>query len=531
MRAGLSFERVFEMTRPPGIAAQIDTQPDDVTVPAAGSLAATLASRNTLFVLVFMLLIFTAAAQPITDPDFWWHLKTGQHIVETRSIPHTDIYSFSRFGSEWVAHEWLSEAFMFAVFRAFSLGGLIVSFAAIVAAAFWLVYRRCRRLAGHPFVTGFALLLAAAATLPTWGVRPQMFSLLFGSIFISVLDRYARREAMTSIWWLAPALVLWVNLHAGFALGLVLILLTAAGVLLDWFLLREESFSEAWGRLRPLCWLLLVCGAAVVINPNGVRIYSYPFETLRSQAMMQYIEEWHSPNFHNPLFQLFALLLLGTFAALALSGKRPRPSQILMLAATAWAALRSGRNVPFFALVAAPLLAEHLWAFITMQGWHESGALKQQAEPANPAPLQLLPNILLSGLILLLAVLGVARAVAQQPAVEAQQFPAAAVNYLREHQPPQPIFNEYAWGGYLIWKLYPDYRVYIDGRADVFGDDLVKEFLDVNNGRPAWKEALERRGIKTVLVKTDAALASLLRQDNAWQSVFADQQAEIFVRR
>ena len=120
-------------------------------------------STRELLVIVFMAVIFTVAAQPITDPDFWWHLKTGQYIVDTRSIPHADIFSTLRFGSEWVTHEWLSEVFIYSVFRVLGYGGLIVVFSILITAAFWIVYKRCSQLAGHPYVAGFALLLGAAA--------------------------------------------------------------------------------------------------------------------------------------------------------------------------------------------------------------------------------------------------------------------------------------------------------------------------------------------------------------------------------
>jgi hypothetical protein len=490
-----------------------------------------LSSSRGLLVIVFMAVIFTGAAQPITDPDFWWHLKTGQYIVETRSIPHTDIFSTLRFGSEWVTHEWLSEVFMYSVFRALGYGGLIVIFSILVTAAFWIVYQRCRKRGVHPYVAGFALLLGAAATMPTWGVRPQMFSLLFASIFISFLDRYSRREAMPSIWWLAPLMILWVNLHAGFALGLALIVLTIAGLLLDWLLLRKDSFADIWRRAQPLCWLLIICVAAICLNPNGARMYSYPFETLTSHAMMQYIQEWRSPDFHNPLFQALALLLLATFSALALSNKRARPGELLMVAATAWATLRSGRNVAFFALVATPLLAEHSWTFITSHRWGQWLDASEKRKPDERSALKLILNVLLLALVLAVVAFGVGRAVKEQPVIEAQEFPAAAVDFISNQKPPQPIFNEYVWGGYLIWKLYPDYRVYIDGRADVYGDGLIKEFLAVNDGKPAWREPLDIHGIRTVLVKPDVALASLLRQDSNWQNVFEDKQAVIFVRR
>jgi hypothetical protein len=490
----------------------------------------TLGSSRPLLVIVFMLLIFTGAAQPITDPDFWWHLKTGQYIIETRTIPHTDIFSTLRFGSEWVAHEWLSEVFIYSVFRPLGFGGLIVVFSILIIVAFWIVYQRCSRRGVNPYVAGFALLLGAVATMPTWGVRPQMFSLLFASVFISFLDRYSRREATPSVWWLAPLLILWVNVHAGFALGLVLIVLTIAGLLLDWLLLRKDSFADVWLRTRPLGWLLVICVAAVCLNPNGARLYSYPFETFSSEAMMQYIREWRSPDFHNPLFQGLALLLLATFSALALSSKRARPGELLMLAVTAWATLRSGRNVAFFALVATPLLAEHSWTFITDHRWGQWLITSKKRELEERLTPKIVLNVLLLGIVLAVVVLAAMRAVAEQPITEAQEFPAAAVDFIRNQKPPQPIYNEYTWGGYLIWRLFPDYRVYIDGRADVYGDRLVEEWLETHDGKAAWRKPLDRYGIRTVWVKPDVALASLLRQDSGWQNVFEDKQAVIFVR-
>ena len=494
-------------------------------------IVSTVSSSHRILVFVFLLLIFSVSAQPVSDPDFWWHLKTGEYIVDTRSIPHTDIFSTLRFGSEWVTHEWLSEVFMYGVFRVLGFGGLIVVFSLLITVAFGIAYQRCRQLARDRYIPGFVLLLAAAATLPTWGVRPQMFSLLFASIFISFLDRYSRTEAMPSIWWLAPLMVLWVNLHAGFALGLGLIVLTIVGLLLDYLLVHQYSFPEVWRHIRPLSLLLIICVAAVCLNPNGTRIYSYPFETLSSHAMMQYIEEWRSPDFHNPQFQLLSLLFFTTFSALALSSKRVRPSQLLLLAATGWATLRSGRNVVFFSLVAMPLLAEHSWILINDQPWGSRFHINDDRERAGRPAGKLILNILLFGVALGVGALAVGSAVRRQPAVETQEFPAAAINFIRQQKPPQPIFNEYTWGGYLIWKLYPDYRVYIDGRADVYGDKFVQEFLGIHDGNQAWRERLDTYGVRTVLVKPNVALASLLRQDDGWQKVFEDPQAVIFVRR
>ncbi len=492
----------------------------------------TIKSSRRLLVVVFMLVIFAAASRPIKDPDFYWHLKTGQYLLETRSIPTTDIFSNSKFGSEWVTHEWLSELFMFSIFRMFGYAGLIAAFAAIITASFNLAYRRCKEVAPHPYIAGFALIVGAAATMPTWGVRPQMLSMLFASIFLLVLGDYCRNVRTQAIWSLIPLTVLWVNMHAGFAMGLALIVLTMGSLFTDALLLPDETIKKTWPRIRTLCLLLVGCIGAVCLNPSGARMYSYPFETLNSSAMMQYIQEWKSPNFHEPMFQALALLFLVTFAALTLSGKRARPGELLMLLVTALATLRSSRNVPFFALLAIPLLAEHLWHWVTAQRWGKWFTKPEARETGKAAGLKVALNVLLL-LITPMTVIAfrIGDSVRNQSKTEAENYPAAAVNFMLKEKPPQPIYNEYVWGGYLIWRLYPEYRVNMDGRADVYGDALIEEFLAVHDGETKWRDSLDKQGTRTVLVKPDAPLASLLRQDAGWERIFEDQGSAIFVRR
>lgn len=485
-------------------------------------------STRSLVIFIVFVVIFVTALQPITDPDFWWHLKTGQYIVQNHSIPHADIFSATRLGSEWVAHEWLSEVFMYGVFRVAGFAGLIVVFGFLVAASFWVVYIRFRARAGHPLIAALALLLGAAATTLVWGVRPQIFTLLFASIFLYTLDNYYFGKFEKAIWWLVPLMVLWVNLHAGWALGLALIALTLLGLLVD-VLFGTELRDTFRKRAPALLGVLVACGAAICVNPNGIRMYSYPLETLTSRAMMQFIEEWKSPDFHLPHFQAVLILLLATFFLLAVSNKRERPGRLLMLLATSFAMLRSGRNIPFFSLVATPLFAEHLWEWVKGQPWATRLIASNETGPAKRSMSRIAINSLIVVIALSFCGLAARRAATKQPSIEEQEFPKAAVNYMKQQRLPQPIFNEYAWGGYLIWQLYPDYQVHIDGRADVFGDKLVAEFIQVNDGKPCWLELLQQYGTQTVLVKRDSAIASLLSDDSHWQKVFEDNQAVILV--
>src|SRR6267143_714361 len=200
-------------------------------------------SARSLLIFVFLVLIFTLAARQIVDPDFWWHLKTGQHLLETRTIPHSDIFSAVFSGKEWITHEWLSEVFIYSVYRTIGYGGLIVSFALLITAGFAVAYRRCARTVGHVYISGAALLLGAMAAAPTWGVRPQVFSFLFASIFLYLLERYQRGKRKHLIWWTVPLMILWVNVHAGFAVGLALIGLAIVGMALDAVLLERDSLA------------------------------------------------------------------------------------------------------------------------------------------------------------------------------------------------------------------------------------------------------------------------------------------------
>src|ERR1044072_1715234 len=463
-------------------------------------------STRSLLIFIVLVVIFVTALQPITDPDFWWHLKTGEYIIQNHAIPHADVFSSTRLGSEWITHEWLSEVVMYGVFRVAGFAGLMILFAILITASFWVVYIRFRSYVGHPFVAVLALLLGAAATTLVWGARPQIFTLLLASIFLYILENYYSRKSEKAIWLLIPLMVLWVNLHAGWVLGLVLILLTLFGILLD-VLFGSESRSTLRERAPALLGVLVACSLAICLNPSTTRMYSYPLNTVTANVFMRYVEEWKSPDFHQPHFQAVLILLLATFFFLAISNRRERPGRLLMLLATSFAMLRFGRNVPFFALVATPLFAEHLWEWMLGQTWASPLIASTETNTGKPSTPQMAINTLIVVLALILCSIAAQRAAAKQPSTEEQNFPKDAVDYTHMHRLPQPIFNDYAWCGYLIWRLYPDYPVFIDGRADVFGEKLVEQFIEVHDGKPSWRGLLQRFITQTGLIERGRAVA------------------------
>ena len=473
-----------------------------------------LSFRN-VFPLAFFLMIFALAIRQsaFIDPDLWWHLQTGQDIVTSRAIPQVDIYSFTKAGSEWVTHEWLSEVLIYGIFRFVGWAGLLIVFSGLITAAFYLTYRRCT---GKPYIAAATILLAVVASSPLFGVRPQMITLLLASIFITLLTQYSSDGLPKRLYWMAPLMLLWVNFHAGYALGLGLIVLYTISLAID----------RKWNLIPRLALMLIACTAVVPLNPNGFRMFSYPLETLRSPSMAAFIQEWASPDFHKAMFLPLALFLFVLFGALALSPKRARAGEVFLVFVTGLAALRSARHIPIFALIAAPILAEQVWALISARGWDVRLLAPEGSTPRSAVVFALL-------LLLAPAALDVAlikHFVSNQPAYEAMNYPRAAVDFLAKKQLPGPVYNRYGWGGYLIRRLHGEYPVYIDGRADVYGDKFMYEAFNTHDGRNGWEESLNKFSIRTVLIEPDVPLASLLRSNEQWQKVYEDQQAVIFTR-
>jgi hypothetical protein len=474
-----------------------------------------------VFVFVLALGLFTMAVRGVTDPDVWWHLRTGQLILQNHSLFHTDPYSFTRFGQPWINHEWLSETLLFGLYRVAGFGGLILVFALIIAMTMLLVFIRCP---GRPYLAALVTLAGAVASAPAWGVRPQMFSLLLGSIFLVLLEGSAERPPL--LWWTVSLMLLWVNLHAGYPIGLAFLALFLLGETLE-AAVYTGRWKKSAARLRKLALALAFCVAVVPINPNGLQIYSYPIETLRSPAMQKFIQEWFSPDFHNPMYLPLLFLLLALVAGLALSPHRPRLRDLVLLLATVPAALRSMRHIPILMLVLVPIVASLAETWLRQRGAERL----LQAGYSQPSRRIVLTNLLVLVAFAAFTVVRVRQVVRTQEQTEAKNFPEAAVAFLNREHPPGPILNHYNFGGYFIWKLYPQYRVFTDGRADVYGDSFMDDLAATYYLRDDWRVSFNRWGIQSLVLPPDAPLVTALRSGPDWKQIYADPQAVILTRR
>ena len=479
---------------------------------------------RTFFSVYVFAYAFFFAARPLSDADFWWHLKTGEFILNTRSIPRTDFFSFTNYGKPWVAHEWLSEAIFYLIYSHFGFNVLIVVFGGLTALAFWIAYRRAE---SHALIGCSAALLGVWTVLPTIGVRPRVFTLLLSSVYLALLGRYGKRGGSREIWWLVPLMALWVNLHGGFLIGLVLIGLTLAGIALDAWASGERLMS-VWPQLRTLSLVLIGCLLAVMLNPQGIGIYKFPFEIFLSPVQQQAIVDWLSPDFHQGEALPLMLLIFLTIGALSLSPKRVRPSELLLFIATLYMNLKSQRHVAIFALVAVPLLANYLQFWITERSRGRLFSIEATSSERGHRMALMLGVIFLIPLIAFAAKLKTK--VFDEWRQDVLKVPLSAVAYLKDHQITGNTFTDpNIWGGYVIWAL-PKNPVYIDGRIDMYGDDFVKEYLNIIWNGADWREPFDRYGVRVVIIEPKSALSRELLMSGKWTRVFEDDVAVVFVR-
>jgi len=480
--------------------------------------------NNTLkriFEVYVIALAFLFASRPINDPDFWFHLKTGEYIIKTGLMPRAETFSCTNLGQPWNAHQWLSGVLFYTAFTHLGPKLLIFMFAVFGALGFWLIFRRSSE---HIYLRGLVILLGVWTAVPNMGVKPRVFSLLFVSIYFIVLNNYLGGSKSKSLWWLVPLMILWVNLHGAFLVGLVLIGLTVVGGLFDSLVAREE-FGSSVARLKTLTLILLACFVATFLNPYGPGIYYYILGVLSSPVYQNTVIDWLSPNFHQPELFPLTILILSAIGTLVLSPKRPRPSELLFFAATLYMTLKMQRNAMIFAVIASSLLADysgHLWESIFKRASPNASVLTVGFQPAPLNLLLLLP--------LVLFVMKVKNVVYGPVSQQTSAVPIKAVEYLNAHAKVGCTFTDpNVWGAYLLWAA-PSNPAYIDGR-DVYPMPFVREYLEIIQGQRDWHGPFERYGVSNVILAKTSVLTMQMKNSPDWERAYEDDYSVVFTKR
>ena len=484
--------------------------------------------RALVFLLVTLAVLLMAASSPVVDSDTWWHLRAGTWMLDQRQVLRTDPFSTTRLGETWLYPGWLAQVSMAWAHQVGGLGALHLWTAVILTLTFVLVWLSME---GPLLLRAFVLLLAAATSSVFWSARPHVFSLALVAGMVLLLERYTTKRTRW-IWLSIGLLAIWPNLHGAFPTGLLLIGLYLAALVLDALLETwrgRTDAAEAWRQVRKPALTLLGClvlgGLALGLNPNGFALLGYAGKTLSIGVLKDFVQEWQSPDFHDPRSQLFVLMLVLLLAAFAATDRRPSTREVLLVTSFSAMAFFAWRNVALFAVVAAPVLARHAGSAIGRLP--PLGLRSKDLSPRLARSLNIILGVGWAIVVGLLLVRFLQPERLERAAL--RTMPAAAVRQITQARLPGPLFNSYNWGAYVLWSMYPEYRSFVDGRTDLFDDSLLLEYLQAWRGEPGWDTVLDEWQIQTVLIEPLAPLAFRL-EAAGWDKIYTDDLAVVFSR-
>ncbi len=486
-----------------------------------------------LSALVFIA-VFTMAVRVPADSDTWWHLASGRYIADHLAIPLTDPFSYTRLGAPWIDHGWLAQLVLYGLYALGSWAGLALAVAALVTLAWWFVYRQCE---GNPYLRALAVVWGAITSSVIWAARPQLMSFVLAACVAFLLDRYKRREGRL-LPWLPLVMLLWANVHGGFAIAFILMLCYLGGEAVNRLTCHDKDPVLSNGQLLHLALVMVVCFVAVGVNPNTWQMWLYPFRTVGIGVLRDFIQEWQSPDFHQVWQQPFIVLVMLAVLGLGRAGRRADFTDLALLMVWAAAALLAGRNIAIFGLVCVPIVVRYGTLALQRQlevwrgvGWAQRW-LDEAAHPLAGGRLLGILNWLLL-IVVVAAALGKIYLPLRPGAVEDAThaaMPVDAVAAIRVQRPAGPMFNSYNWGGYLIFTLWPDYLVFVDGRTDLYDEEFLRDYLKTHGAEDGWQERLAHYDVRLVVVEANSVLARFLRLEPGWEEIFRDGMAAVFTR-
>lgn len=461
--------------------------------------------------------------------DYYWHLKAGEIIVELGKLPTGDPFSYTFLGERWVLHEWLFELLLYALDAAAGPGGTIIAVILIASAAVYIPYSIANERIAQPAVSFLLAALFSVILFSLAAARPQIFSYLFFAITLGVIIRAVNTNKILPLALLPPLMVIWVNMHGAYILGLALI---AGHAVLEWggWLIARECKAS---RKRAAIWLSLTffaCVAASAVNPWGVYHWLYPLEVMQLK-LVPFINEWKPVMlFRQGVFFLLSGVLFLIFQVTR-NGK-PGLSELLIPLGLFGAGMMQARQAPFAAIAMLAYVGPAVGdGAIRNMVAAVSPRLLKWTETLNVQVSKLSAGVIGWGFTLLLAIaVPQLIRVAYIPSTKLR-VPAGAADFIEDAGLKGRMLNGYGTGGYLTWRFYPERLVFIDSRADVYGDDFFFEVKHTFEGNLPLSTHFDGWNIDFAILQESDALRQLLLQRGDFIEAYSDRMWSVLVRK
>jgi len=476
-----------------------------------------LATLGSLFALVIWRSL--ALKLPVRDLDNWWHLKVGEWILHNHSFPHTGIFSATAANRPWTAYSWAYEVMLSLSYRWFDIVGMGVFGTVLTVLVAVSVYRMTRRLSRRFWVGCLIATVACSVFLFTMCPRPVYFTMILFATELTLILEANRTGRVQPLYWLPLVFLFWANLHVQFVYGLAIV-----GLLVGVNLVQRLAAAAGWNPeflspptlpLGPVAAVFAGCVLATCLSPYSYHLYETVYGYATAKLPYKMIREMQPITLQLPSHYLQVLLTGAAFFALGRK-KQVDLFKFGLLLLTTLVGYRMMRDAWFVCIAAAACIAD----------FPVEEASQDRAENWSEC-LGLAAFLVVAGLLF-------ARNTdftrAGLDAKISSVFPVNAVNYLRQHPQPGPMYNAFDWGGFLIWYM-PDYPVAIDGRTDLYGDELGGRFFATGNGHESYVNDPYLNGSGLVLLQRDMPLAAVLNGDQRFQKIYEDRLAVVFVPR
>ena len=475
-----------------------------------------------IFIIVFWLSVYVMPYLINSDGDLGRHIIVGEVLLNTREIFQTDIFSHTMFGEKLILHEWLSDILFAKVYLLYGLNGIAWITSATLAGTYALFTAGLKFLNIRTPIRFFAGMAAFLVGINHWHTRPHIITTLLFTYLTLTLIYYYKTEERKALYPIPFVIILWANLHGAFISGLVQIALLFIGLCIE----RKRTAAGTIGIL------FIVSVAASLINPYGAEMITHSFGYLQLDFLINLTNEYNSPNFHHAITWPFLGILLLTIVAGWYRNTKADWVQLTLLLFWTASALYSARNIPLFGQVAV--------LFLAIQGDQIAQALSPKlnrflsvSDYAGKQAWGWMWSIGFAAFVMFSQVKGTTFDVLDQGnQFSPDSFPIKAIDELEEREIlTGNVFNEFRWGGYLLYRLWPKHLVFIDGQTDFYGEDLTYIHQQTIKGQGDWQHVLDQYDVNWVILRPSQPLEKLLTVSNDWEKVYTDNTASVFMRK
>jgi hypothetical protein len=527
---------------------QATSKPSSISARSPFWLRAFVPSIADLIFVALLLSLACSAFAPrlLGDAGTGWHIRNGELMLHAHAISRLDPFSSTMSGKPWFAWEWLYDLVIAGIHGWSGLNGVTFFTSVIVAATFALGFRIVLARDANLILAVILLALAVGASSIHLFARPHVLSWLLAVIWFQILNSWdASPGGWRKLWSLPPLMILWVNLHGGFLTGFVLLAIYLAGSAVAYAVARGIGNRPIAQKLRRLAAITGLSMLATLVNPYGYNLHLHVYQYLSDRFLMNHIQEFASPDFHGAAERCFAILVLVAVAALAVSRRKPSHSQLLVVIFAAASGLYASRNIPIssllLTLVTAPVMSQSMadaeadpeianWLRRQFLRWNSFSARMCNMEASLSSHLWPVAALLLG-----VWLCGHGGKLGSTQVLSAhfpeKRFPINAVDVPSQAGVHEAIFCPDYWGGYLIYRLYPETQVVVDDRHDLYGSAFFKQYLNTVRGEPGWQDLLNQQNVRIALLPASSTLANLLRLAPGWRETYHDDVAALFERK